>query len=351
MEPIYFAAQALSAAISNTEAIGDLEKALLRGVDPEQDAQRLFSPTSGGEFLLMPATGIEYSGVKLATIAPQNPSIGLPKIQGVYVLFDSRTLAPLAVMDGAELTLIRTPATTALALKHILASSPRRSPIEATNPAAGTLVIFGTGPQAWRHIKALQSIASIEKVIVVGRDKKKAESFAQRCRSQNIAAMAGGVSSVASADLIICASSSSTPLFDAALVQPHAVIAAVGSHGLDAREIDPVLARRANIVVESRASAMRESGNLIPARGREEWQEMTVSNLAELVRGEFSRDLDRPTLYTSAGMAWQDLVIASAIFSRHRRLRSRTSPVFSPVTEHRRWRTPTNHHQREGKHD
>jgi 1-piperideine-2-carboxylate/1-pyrroline-2-carboxylate reductase [NAD(P)H] len=316
LEPTYLAADALASALSDTDAITELEKALLGHVDPEQDFPRLFNPAPDGEFLIMPSSGLAFSGVKLATIAPQNPRRGLPKIQGIYALFDSRTLAPLVVMDGAELTLIRTPATTALAIKHILASGSQGQSTASAKPTIGTLVVFGTGPQAWRHVRATQSILSANTTIVVGRNEKRTESFANYCRSQNINTEVGDASCVASADLIICASSSSTPLFDNSLIQNHTVIAAVGSHGLDAREIDPQLARRANIVVESRQGAMREAGDLIPARSVEEWRNTSLTNLAELVRGSFTRNPARPTLYTGAGMAWQDLVIASAIYAR-----------------------------------
>lgn len=307
MEPIYLDAKTLESTLSAAEAIEALENALLGDVEPEQDAQRLFSPAPDGEFLLMPAAGVKYSGVKVATIAPQNPSTGLPKIQGIYVLFDSRTLAPLAVMDGAELTLIRTPATTALAVKHILHS--RLHGFSDHKPKVETMVVFGAGPQAWRHIKALQSVISVNKTVVFGRNKTTAAGAQQR-RSHEVDV------AVASADLIVCATSSSVPVFDGTLVKPLAVIAAIGSHGLNAREIDPELARRANVVVESRVSAMREAGDLIPARSVEEWTDTHLTNLAELVRGSFTRNPERPTLYTGAGMAWQDLVIASAIYDR-----------------------------------
>ena len=315
MEPTYLAAPMLASALTDAEAISELETALLGDIDPEEDAKRLFSPAPGGEFLLMPAGGTKFSGVKLVTIAPGNPAKGLPKIQGIYTLFNSRTLAPVAVMDAAELTLIRTPATTALAVKHILAARAPMHPLSAKYPVE-TAVVFGTGPQAWRHIRALQAVVSANTTIVVGRDYNKTESFAQYCRNQSLQVEAGDAASVASADLIICATSSSTPLFDNAVIENHAVIAAVGSHGLDAREIHPELARRASIVVESRASALREAGDLIPARSVAEWQDASLINLAELVQGKFTPNPDKPTLYTGAGMAWQDLVVASAIHDR-----------------------------------
>ena len=75
----------------------------------------------------MPTQAIGYAGVKVVTIAPANPAAGHPKIQGVYSLFEAEHLTPLAVMDAVELTLVRTPATTALAVKHMVAADPART--------------------------------------------------------------------------------------------------------------------------------------------------------------------------------------------------------------------------------
>nr|WP_245192618.1 ornithine cyclodeaminase family protein [Arthrobacter pigmenti] len=308
----YLDAAALRDAIDERTAVAVLEEALRTDVDPEHDSPRLFSDAPAGQFLLMPTAGKRYSGVKLATIAPDNPAAGKPKIQGVYTLFDSGTLSPLILMDGAELTLTRTPATTALAVKHLLAADPRRRGDAARR--AGAVVVFGAGPQAWRHILAVHAVAPIDSVAIVGRTPEKADALVRRCMELGLDARPGSAADVAGADVVLCVSSASEPLFDANLVQPHAVVAAVGSHGLDAREIDPELARRADVVVEGRASAMRESGDLIPARSVEEWQEHGLTNLAELVHGELARRADRPALFTGVGMSWEDLAVATAVY-------------------------------------
>ncbi|GAB3533191.1 ornithine cyclodeaminase [Arthrobacter tecti] len=314
MSLTYLDAAALRDAIDERTAVAVLEEALRTDVDPEHDSPRLFSDAPAGQFLLMPTAGKRYSGVKLATIAPENPAAGKPKIQGVYTLLDSGTLSPLILMDGAELTLIRTPATTALAVKNLLAADPRGGDAA---PRAGAVVVFGTGPQAWRHILAVHAVAPIDSVVIVGRTPDKADALVSRCRELGLDARPGSAADVAGADVVLCVSSASEPLFDGSLVQPHAVVAAVGSHGLDAREIDPELARRADVVVEGRASAMRESGDLIPARSVEEWQEHSLTNLAELVRGDFTRSADRPALFTGVGMSWEDLAVATAIYEGH----------------------------------
>jgi 1-piperideine-2-carboxylate/1-pyrroline-2-carboxylate reductase [NAD(P)H] len=294
-----------------------LEQALRTDVDPETDSPRLFSPAPGGEFLIMPSTGHRYSGTKLVTIAPGNPAQGRPKIQGTYVLFNSETLAPVAVMDGAELTLLRTPATTALAVKNILAADPRGRASNQDRPEIPVLLVFGTGPQASRHIQAISAITAIGEVVIVGRTADRATSLADEWTHRGLKTRVGNETDVFLADVIVCVTSSHEPLFDGDLVRPNAIVAAVGSHGIDAREIDPSLALRADIVVEGRASAMREAGNLIPARSREEWEKEQLTNLAELARGAFTRRLGAPALYTGVGMAWEDLVVAAHIHEQH----------------------------------
>ena len=64
---------------------------------------------TNGQFLLMPSETSAAAGVKVVTVAPDNPSRGLPRIQAAYLLFDRDTLALRAVLDGAALTTLRTP--------------------------------------------------------------------------------------------------------------------------------------------------------------------------------------------------------------------------------------------------
>lgn len=67
-------------------------------------------PIAGGEFLVMPATDDDFAGVKLLMVQPANAARGAPVIQGMYVLFDAASGRPSAVLDGAALTTLRTPA-------------------------------------------------------------------------------------------------------------------------------------------------------------------------------------------------------------------------------------------------
>jgi ornithine cyclodeaminase/alanine dehydrogenase-like protein (mu-crystallin family) len=295
-------AAAIAAALSPGDAVDALEAALRGGLDPEADPPRGAVGAEAGEVLLMPSSAPGAVGVKLVTVAPGNPDRGRPRIQGVYVLFDPVTLAPAAVLDGIGLTDLRTSAVSALAVRHLAAPDARR------------LLVFGTGAQARAHVGALRAVQpGIERVDVVARDRGRLEAFVARCAAEHgVDARVAGAGAVAEADLVVCATTAREPLFDGALVRDDATVVAIGSHEPDAREVDERLAGRATVVVESRASAMREAGDVIQAGLDPE----ALVPLAALVRGDARPAEGRPRLFKSTGMAWEDLVVAAAVHAR-----------------------------------
>ena len=259
------------------QAANALERALSAGLDPEADPPRRAVELDHGELLVMPSPAAGRPAVKLVTVG------GDPRIQGVCVVFDADTLAPSAVIDGIALTNLRTAAVSALAVRHLAAPDARR------------LLIFGRGPQAHAHAAALRAVRPIEHVDMVGRDHGDIDGL------------------VAAADVICCCTTAREPLFDGALVADHATVVAMGSHTPDARETDETLSARATIVVESRSSALREAGDIILAIAAGATTEDRLVTLAQLVRGEASAPPDRPRLFKSTGMAWEDAVVAAAL--------------------------------------
>ncbi len=136
--------------------------------------------------------------------------------------------------------------------------------------------------------------------------------------SSGLDAAVGGPEAVAKADVVVCCTTARTPLFDGRLVPDGAAVAAVGSHEPDAREVDAELVGRAQLFVEARAVARREAGDLLMAGAAEERQ----INLSELVTGGAVVRHDRPRLFKSVGMAWQDLAVAAAQYDARHRSRS-----------------------------
>jgi ornithine cyclodeaminase/alanine dehydrogenase-like protein (mu-crystallin family) len=273
----FLAAAQVAQRLGTTAAIDALEDALRAGLDPEADPPRSAIALAGGELLVMPSAAGGHAVVKLVTVG------GEPRIQGVCVVFDATTLAPVALVDGIALTNVRTPAVSALAVRRLAA------------PDAQRLLVFGRGPQAHAHVEAIRAVRSIEHVDMMGRDGGDVDAL------------------VAAADIICCATTAREPLFDGSLVAGHAMVVAIGSHEPDAREVDDALVRRATVVVESRVSALREAGDVIGAVAAGAVREDALVTLADVVCERVAVDFDRPRLFKSTGMAWEDAVVASAL--------------------------------------
>lgn len=278
-----------------------IEGALKAGFDPADDPARSHADAGAGHLLLMPSTLGDWVGVKVASVAPDNPALGLPRIQAVYVLMDAKTLTPRVFVDGVSLTSLRTPATSAVAADHL------------ADPEASRLVVFGNGPQAVEHVMAMAGIRTLSSVRMVGRTPHKVAAALAELAERGITAEAGAVADVADADIVVCATSSAEPLFDGSLVRDGACVIAMGSHEVDRRELDAALMGRAQVVVEEHGSALRECGDVVLAIEEGPLTADDLIGLAPVVRGEVSRRTDRPNVFKGSGMSWQDLAVAVGV--------------------------------------
>lgn len=283
---------------SYTRAIEALEIALAEGLDPSSSPLRTVVKVARGELLLMPAETSDKVGIKVGTVAPGNAVRGLPRIQALYLVFDSLTLTPVALLDGTALTTLRTPALSAVAARHL------------ATPEAAKLVVFGTGPQAHGHAQALSVVRSLSDIVVVPRSAQnpKAANLVAQLRCEGFPARVGSVDDISSADIIVCATTSRTPMFSSLQVTDSAMVIAVGSHEPDARELDTEFVARSQIVVEDVATARREAGDIVMAES--EVGLLQVSELGEIIRRQISVNFLCPRFFKSVGMGWEDLVVA-----------------------------------------
>lgn len=261
-------------AVSVAVAADALEACLHGGLDPEAEPQRDTLDVGPGHLLVMPAAVGPHATVKLVTVG------GDPRIQGLAIVFDADTLAPVATIDAVALTELRTPAVSLVAARRMV-----RGPVDR-------VVIFGRGPQGVAHAAALREEFDPSALTLL--------------HSSTPATKVA--TAVEEADLICCATTAREPLFDGDLVSDSAIVIAVGSHEPTVRELDASLVSRAAVVVESRRSAQREAGDLLMAGISRE----RLMTLAELLAGK-NLPADRPRLFKSTGMSWEDTVIASSI--------------------------------------
>jgi ornithine cyclodeaminase len=310
----FITAEEITDYFSFLSAVKAIEEALLGGLDPAADLPRSILPIEKGELLLMPSTSVEGSGIKVLTIAPNNPTLNEPRIQGIYLLFDKENLSISSILDGAALTTYRTPAISLAAVRKGLALSHGEI----------SVVVFGSGPQAISHIQTLAALyVKVTSVVFVVRDIERAQKripdvaqmgLTSDCAIQILGAESHEVNQhLQQADLVIAATTARTPLFDSTHLKQSVIVIAVGSHEPDVREIDSKLIARAQVVVETRASALREAGDVIMAIGDGSITAQSLHELADVVCGRTTLNREQPIFFKSSGMSWEDLVIARAI--------------------------------------
>lgn len=269
--------------------------------DPDwaQAPPRQHLAVPAGDLLVMPCWSAGGGGVKVVTVRSAPGEVALPVTQGVYVLLDPGTLAPLALLDGAELTALRTAACSALATDRL------------ARPDARRLVIFGAGAQAHAHLEAMLAVRPVDEVTVVSRGRRRAEALVHEAHRRGVQAEVGSPAAVAGADLVCACTTSTAPVFAGADLAAGAHVNAVGGHRPDARELDDDAVRGARVVVETRASAFAEAGDVILAR--EAGALGDVAELGELLRGAPGRSADgEVTVFKSVGLALEDLAVALA---------------------------------------
>lgn len=289
------------------QATAAIMDALVTGLDPAADSAREIVTLTEGQFLIMPAEAAGYAGVKVATVAPNNPRQDLPRIQALYLIFDAQTLTPEAVLDGLALTTLRTPAVSIAGILPVL--TQRSTPLR--------LAIFGAGQQGVGHVETITEVMegrrAIESVTYIVRNPDRVNLPSSAAGEVVALGSPAASEAVAAADVIVCATSASEPLFDSSLVRSDGIVVAVGSHEPHVREIDAAFCGRAQVIVEDVPTALRESGDVIMAIAEGTLTAEDLIPMKDVANGVVPLDPDRPVLFKSSGMSWEDLVIAKAV--------------------------------------
>lgn len=267
-------------------------------------------PQADGGFVFLKAAGIGGQqpslGLKLITYFPRNESCSLPTISGFVALFDTATGRPLALVDGAAITEIRTGAVSAVATDALARTD------------AGDLAILGSGVQARAHLVALARVRALRRIRVWSRDPHSAQQFASWAADRGFAveACSDVRTAVDGADLICTVTASRQPLFDGDWVAPGAHLNAVGAFEAGARELPGNLVARATVVVDSREEAAKSAGDLLLAR--QDGLPDKAFDYPELVEvlsgGRAGRSDDSEiTVFESLGLAIEDIAAAAHV--------------------------------------
>lgn len=283
------------------QAIAAISEALESGYDPETDHSRSVINFTEGQGLVMPSEYKDRVGLKFVTVAPKNPAVGLDRIQGIYTLFDAQNLSPILQCDGASLTLLRTASVTAAIVKRLL-----------SNQEPSTAV-FGSGPQASAHIKALAASTGVGKISLFARNPESSQRLVADLTAQGFDISMGSEEDLFGADLVLTLTTSRDPLFDESQVSPTAVVAAIGSHEPTAREIPGELMGSAVVYIESLKSALSEAGDVIMAIQEGHVGQADLVKIRQLFSSTRNHEPPGRRVFKSTGMSWQDLVVVRAL--------------------------------------
>ncbi|MBN9063976.1 MAG: ornithine cyclodeaminase [Rhizobiales bacterium 65-9] len=297
-----------------TDAIGAAFASDL--VAPERHHHHIARDGADAAALLMPAWTASggkpaYLGVKIVSVFPGNATRGLPSVQGSYILNDGETGAPLAVIDGARLTLHRTAAASAYAARHLARHDAR------------LMVMVGSGALSTFLIRAhCAARPSIRHVYIWNRNVHRAvETAAALDRDPllaNVAVDAGDAleTAVREADLISCATMASAPLVRGAWLKEGAHLDLVGGYSMATREADDEALARASVFIDTPA-CLKEGGDVaIAVRSGAFSADRVRGDLRALATGAHKgRASDREiTLFKSIGASVEDLAAAMLVW-------------------------------------
>ncbi len=262
--------------------------------------------TEKGVTLIMPAylpTRNEL-GIKAVSVYDENLTLGLPRITATVLILDPETGAPKAVMDGRSLTAIRTGAGGGVAADVLARQDAQR------------VGLFGAGVQARSQLQAVLAVRPITHVTLMSRTHASAEQLADEIGTwedaPKVTLAATPEAVVEDADIVICATTSATPLFNGQALPQGTHITAVGTFTPEKREVDTATLRRASrIIVDSREDCLVEAGDLIIPNAD------IHAEIGEILNGDAPgrRDADEITFFKSVGVAVQDAVAGAAVLA------------------------------------
>lgn len=277
-------------------------KQLLRSIIPLSDG-RLFGIMPGAL-----GAGAPF-GAKLISVFHENSARGMQSHQGLVILFEPESGAPVCAVHAGELTAIRTAAASAVATDALARKDSR------------CLALLGTGEQAQTHARAISKVRTLESIVVWGRSPARAQAFADRMSAElnlPVVTAAAVREAVAAADIVCTLTSASEPILRGAWVRPGTHLNLVGSGYAGPTEVDNDLVVRSRFIADSREGVLEQGAEFLRAKAAGLiGDEHVVAEIGQVLAGEIDgrRSVDEITVYKSLGHVVQDLATAWALYS------------------------------------
>ena len=277
-------------------------KQLLRSIIPLSEG-RLFGVMPGA------LGGKAPFGAKLISVFPDNFAKGIQSHQGLVILFDPGTGAPVCVVHAGEITAIRTAAASAVATGVLARKDARR------------LAILGYGEQAATHARAISKVRDLASIVVWGRSPDRAQAFVERMQAEfavPLASVESAEEAVAQADIICTVTAAAEPILKGECVRPGTHLNLVGSGFAGPVEVDNALVVRSRFIADSREGVLQQGAEFLRAKEAGLIGDgHIVAEIGQVLAGEIDgrRSAEEITVYKSLGHVVQDLASAWALYS------------------------------------
>lgn len=219
-------------------------------------------------------------------------------------VFSASTGVLRVVLEADLLGMMRTGAASGVATRWL------------ARPDAEILGLFGSGWQSEGHLEAIAAVRPLRRVKVFSRNAERLAAFCEKMSQRlkiEVVAAGSPEETVRGSDIVSTVTTAATPLFDAKWLSPGTHINAAGSNSLIRREVgEDVLKICSPIVVDSRETALKEAGDLLPALEKGRLSERVLVELGEVIIGRHPgrSSASEITLFESQGMAIQDISLA-----------------------------------------
>ena len=297
--------------LAMVDALGDFSAG--RVVQPVRTVLEV-GPTRA-YFGVMPAATVDEAGrgtmgAKLVTVYSGNHARGLTSHLATIILMDAETGALTALLDGRYITEARTAAVSAVSVDRMARTDAR------------VLAILGSGVQARSHLEAIRHVRPIDAVRVWSPNADHRARFAKEMTAEcgiPVWSADDAASAVRDADIVVLATASPTPVVAREDIANGTHICAVGACRPTQREMPGELVAAARLVVDSRAAAVVEAGDIVlPLADGLITERHILGELGEVLlgRGHARLHADDITIFKSLGLAVEDVVAARLAVER-----------------------------------
>jgi len=253
----------------------------------------------------------ESLAIKIVAQYDENLKYGLPTILASILLSDPQNGKPLAMMEGAYLTALRTGAASGVATKYLARRDSK------------VVGVIGTGVQArtqiWAMTEVLRNIAKVKAYDVSpGRVEGFAKDISQKL-GLDVETVETSKQCVENSDLIVVASTSRVPVLDGNWLTKGTHVNSIGVSGPEGRELDDTTVKKAKIVVDTKEGVLAETGDLIiPIKRGIISQENIYAELHEIVGGKKPGRTsdDEVTCWKAVGIAIEDAAVAKLVYDK-----------------------------------